>query len=63
MRSSRVASPKCGTRHALSTPEARSYTAAADHGYAEAFAVSGGRLVYVGSKGGAAEWIGPAHEG
>jgi predicted amidohydrolase YtcJ len=40
--------------------EARIYTAAAGHGYAEALAVSGGRLVYVGSKSGAAEWIGPA---
>jgi predicted amidohydrolase YtcJ len=40
--------------------EARIYTAAADQSYAEALAVSGGRLVYVGSKGGAAQWIGPA---
>jgi predicted amidohydrolase YtcJ len=40
--------------------EARIYTASADHGYAEALAVSGGRLVYVGTKSGAAEWIGPA---
>jgi predicted amidohydrolase YtcJ len=44
----------------LVVTEARIYTAAADHGYAEALAVSGGRLVYVGSKSGAAEWIGPA---
>src|ERR1700722_7463388 len=44
----------------LVVTEARIYTAAADHGYAEALAVSGGRLVYVGSKGGAAQWIGPA---
>jgi predicted amidohydrolase YtcJ len=40
--------------------EARIYTAAADHSFAEALAVTGGRLVYVGSKSGAAEWIGPA---
>lgn len=40
--------------------EARIYTAAPDHSYAEALAVSGGRLVYVGSRSGAAEWIGPA---
>jgi predicted amidohydrolase YtcJ len=44
----------------LVVTEARIYTVAADHGYAEALAVSGGRLVYVGSKSGAAEWIGPA---
>src|ERR1700730_11168634 len=44
----------------LVVTEARIYTAAADHGYAEALAVSGGRLVYVGSKSGAAEWSGPA---
>src|SRR5450631_543597 len=44
----------------LVVTEAHIYTAAADHGYAEALAVSGGRLVYVGSKSGAAEWIGPA---
>ena len=40
--------------------EARIYTAAAHHPYADALAVSGGRLVYVGSKSGAARWIGPA---
>src|ERR1700722_19831939 len=44
----------------LVVTEARIYTAAADHGYAEALAVSGGRLVYVGGKSGAAEWIGAA---
>jgi len=44
----------------LVVTEARIYTAAADHRYAEALAVSGGRLVYVGSKSGAGEWIGPA---
>jgi predicted amidohydrolase YtcJ len=44
----------------LVVTDARIYTAAADHGYAEALAVSGGSLVYVGSKSGAAEWIGPA---
>src|SRR3984957_3934206 len=44
----------------LVVTEARIYTAAADHRYAEALAVSGGRLVYVGGKSGAAEWIGPA---
>jgi predicted amidohydrolase YtcJ len=44
----------------LVVTEARIYTAASDHGYAEALAVSGGRLVYVGGKSGAAEWIGPA---
>ena len=44
----------------LVVTEARIYTVAADHGYAEALAVNGGRLVYVGSKSGAAEWIGPA---
>jgi len=43
----------------LVVTEARIYTAS-DHGYAEALAVSGDRLVYVGSKSGAAEWIGPA---
>ncbi len=44
----------------LVVTEARIYTAAADHRYAEALAVSGGRLVYVGSNSGAGEWIGPA---
>ncbi|HLZ98992.1 MAG TPA: amidohydrolase family protein [Steroidobacteraceae bacterium] len=44
----------------LVVTDARIYTAAADHRYAEALAVTGGRLVYVGSKSGAAEWIGPA---
>ncbi len=38
--------------------EARIYTAAAGHLYAAALAVSGGKLVYVGSRGGAAKWIG-----
>ena len=40
--------------------EARIYTAVADHGFAEALAVSGSKLVYVGSNSGAARWIGPA---
>src|SRR6202161_3974320 len=44
----------------LVVTEARLYPAAADHRYAEALAVSGGRLVYVGNKSGAGEWIGPA---
>src|SRR6202158_5875958 len=43
----------------LVVTEARIYTAAADHGYAEALAVSGGRLVYVGAKSGAGERVGP----
>jgi predicted amidohydrolase YtcJ len=55
-----AASALANTPADLVVTEARIYTAAADHGYAEALAVSGGRLVYVGSKSGAAEWIGPA---
>jgi predicted amidohydrolase YtcJ len=55
-----AASALANTPADLVVTEARIYTAAADHGFAEALAVSGGRLVYVGSKSGAAEWIGPA---
>jgi len=55
-----AASALANTPADLVVTEARIYTAAADHGNAEALAVSGGRLVYVGSKRGAAEWIGPA---
>ncbi|HEV7612143.1 MAG TPA: amidohydrolase family protein [Steroidobacteraceae bacterium] len=44
----------------LVVTEARIYTAGTDHGYADALAVRGGKLVYVGSASGAAEWIGPA---
>jgi predicted amidohydrolase YtcJ len=54
-----AASAFANTPADLVITEARIYTAAADHGYAEALAVSGGRLVYVGAKSGAAEWIGP----
>jgi len=54
-----AASALANTPADLVVTEARIYTAAADHGYAEALAVSGGRLVYVGSKSGAAELIGP----
>jgi predicted amidohydrolase YtcJ len=43
----------------LVVTEARIYTAAAGHPYAEALAVSGGKLVYVGTRSGAASWIGP----
>ncbi len=55
----------CAVNAVAKTPadlvvEARIYTAAAGHPYAEALAVRGGRLVYVGSRSGAAEWIGPA---
>jgi hypothetical protein len=55
-----AASAVANTPADLVVTDARIYTAAADHGYAEALAVSGGRLVYVGSKSGAADWIGPA---
>src|ERR1700730_14113261 len=55
-----AASALANTPADLVVTEARIYTAAADHGYAEALAVSDGRLVYVGSKSGAAEWMGPA---
>src|SRR4029077_15281722 len=58
-----AASAFANTPADLVVTEARIYTAAADHGYAEALAVSGGRLVYVGSKSGVAEWIGPATRG
>jgi predicted amidohydrolase YtcJ len=37
----------------------RIFTAAADHPYAEALAVRDGRIVFVGSNGDAAQWIGP----
>src|ERR1700730_362086 len=55
-----AASALANTPADLVVTEARIYTAAADHGYAEALAVSGGRLVYVGTRRGAAEWMGPA---
>jgi predicted amidohydrolase YtcJ len=43
----------------LVVTEARIYTAAAGHPYAEALAVSGGKLVYVGSRSGVSPWMGP----
>jgi predicted amidohydrolase YtcJ len=55
-----AASAAASTPADLVVTEARIYTAAAGHPYAEALAVSGGSLVYVGDKSGAAEWIGPA---
>jgi predicted amidohydrolase YtcJ len=38
---------------------ARIYTATPEHTYAQALAVRDGRIVFVGSDSGAAEWIGP----
>ena len=42
----------------LVVTDARIYTAAPDHGYAEALAVRDGKLVFVGSTRAAAAWIG-----
>lgn len=44
----------------LVVTDARIYTVAGNHSYAEALAVRDGKLVYVGNKSGAAEWMGPA---
>jgi len=43
----------------LVVTEARIYTATANHAYAQALAVRDGRIVFVGSNGEAAKWIGP----
>jgi predicted amidohydrolase YtcJ len=43
----------------LVVTDARIYTAAAEHPYAAALAIRDGRIVFVGSNGEAAEWIGP----
>ena len=43
----------------LVVTDARIYTATPSHAYAQALAVRGGRIVFVGSNGEAAKWIGP----
>jgi predicted amidohydrolase YtcJ len=43
----------------LVVTDARIYTATANHAYAQALAVRDGRIVFVGSNGEAAKWIGP----
>lgn len=44
----------------LVVKDARIYTVAPDHGFAEALAVKDGKLVFVGSNSAADAWIGPA---
>lgn len=54
-----AASSATNTKADLVVTDARIYTATAKHTYAQALAVRDGKIVFVGSNGEAAAWIGP----